>query len=436
MLIVKRSNFIFLFVLSFIFSFVVFYMCQFVYCDEVWVYGFSYNISKGMLIYRDFDVLQMPLYFFIVSIFLKIFGNYLIVMHIFDSLLFAMMICLISKIIGKKVIVLIPLFMFWWPSGYNLLCLFLLILIIFLINSKKDNDYLIALLLGLCFITKQNIGVFLFIPCLFYSKHKIKSILMFVVPFIVVSLYMLYQGAFYNFIDHCFLGMIEFGEKNSSYNLFFVLVFIFTCFWLVFLLFKNKFRDKEAFYILMFQLMVYPIFDLRHTICAFFPVVYLMLKKINNSFVIKCSFGSILALFMSSWFLAGVDISMSYDNNILFLRNSAELDVLAEEVYDYVDGSDNFFFADWYTYFIKLYHDIPIGQYDLMLSGNVGYNGMNRKFSELDNLCLKENCYFFVRQYRDGDILGDQYKSFKNYIINNYEKTGELFEFDVYTSDI
>ena len=33
--------------------------------DEIWSYGFSYNISKGVVIYRDFNVLQTPLYFFL-----------------------------------------------------------------------------------------------------------------------------------------------------------------------------------------------------------------------------------------------------------------------------------------------------------------------------------------------------------------------------------
>ena len=37
--------------------------------DEIWNYGFSYNISRGMVIYRDFNVLQTPLFFFIGSLF-------------------------------------------------------------------------------------------------------------------------------------------------------------------------------------------------------------------------------------------------------------------------------------------------------------------------------------------------------------------------------
>ena len=57
------------------------------WCDEVWVYGFCHNISKGMLIYRDFNVLQMPLYFFVSSFFLFIFGDYVVSTHVFDCIL-------------------------------------------------------------------------------------------------------------------------------------------------------------------------------------------------------------------------------------------------------------------------------------------------------------------------------------------------------------
>ena len=55
--------------------------------DEIWCYGFSYNIAKGLVIYRDFNVMVTPLYFFLSSIFIHLFGNYLISIHLFDCIL-------------------------------------------------------------------------------------------------------------------------------------------------------------------------------------------------------------------------------------------------------------------------------------------------------------------------------------------------------------
>ena len=278
----EKIKYLLLFFFSFLFCFIIFGMCQGIYCDEVWLYGFSYNLSKGMMIYRDYNVVTTPLYFFLVNIFIKIFGNYIIVMHIFDSLLFATIIMLLFKIINWKSLILLPIFMFWWPSGYNLLCLFLLTLIIYLIHEKKDKDWLIALIIGLILITKQNIGVMLFIPCLYYSKNKIKTIITFLIPFFIVSIYLIFNNAFFDFINYCFLGLLEFGESNKYIEFPFFISTILTIGILLYLLIKNKLKNKELFYILMFQIMVYPIFDLRHYLCAFFPVMYLILKKINN----------------------------------------------------------------------------------------------------------------------------------------------------------
>lgn len=427
-----KNKSLFLFIFSFIFSFLLYYIMEAVYCDEIWTYGFSYNISKGMTIYKDFDVLQMPLYFFITSIFIKIFGHYLIVMHIFDSIIFATMIVLLSKIINWKVIILLPIFIFWWPSGYNLLSLLILIIIIYLINKNKDEDWLIALLVGICFITKQNIGILLFIPCFFYSKHKIKSIIIFLIPFTLVSIYMLWNGAFYNFIDHCFLGMLEFGEKSSYYDLtFLILTFLIVIILMIYLI-KSKFKNKEIFYILGFQLISYPIFDIRHFFCALFPIVYLLLKNINRKYILL-----LISIFVNSFFITllfSFNFSINMKKDMLFLRNSSDLNILAKEVIDYVDNNENFFFNGYYSYFVKLYLEIPISQYDLLLSGNVGYKGMEKKLKELDTLCSKEKCYFFTESLPKNSILGTQYYDFYNYIVNNYKKIDELFEFDVYIS--
>lgn len=63
-----------LFFSIFIVSLLVTYVIIPIWSDQIWSYSFSYNISKGMIIYRDFNVVQTPLYFFIASIFIKIFG--------------------------------------------------------------------------------------------------------------------------------------------------------------------------------------------------------------------------------------------------------------------------------------------------------------------------------------------------------------------------
>ena len=430
-------KYIFVFILSFLFSFVFFYVFQSIYCDEVWVYGFSYNISKGMIIYRDFNVLQMPLYFFIASLFIKIFGNYLIVNHILNSLLFSTMIVMLFKIINWKVLILLPVFIFFWPSGYNLLCLFFLILIIYLIHKKKDKDWLIAFIIGLCFITKQNMGIFLFVPCFLYSKKKLKSICSFLIPFLILSIYLIYNDAFYQFIDYCFLGMIDFGGENSYYDNRFLILFVINIIILLYWLFKAKWKDKELFYILMFQLLMYPIFDIRHYICSTFAMFYLILKRINKKNILILI--GVLIYYLSFILLYMFPPSINLNKDFDYLRNSGDLNLLANKVKEYVGDNNNFFFTDYYNYYIKLYYDIPIGQYDLLLSGNVGYKGMEDKLNELTKLCSVEKCYFFSKTEdlnEEEGILMIQFSDLYFYIRENYKKVDKMFEFDIYTNDI
>lgn len=433
----SRLKYLIIFFSAFIFSFVFFYVIGAIYCDEIWLYGFSANISKGLMIYRDYNVVTTPLYFFLVSVFINLFGNYIMVTHIFDSIIFALIIIMLYKIIRGKVFIMMPMFMFFCIAGYNLLALFFCVLIIFLIFEKKDNDLLIAFIVGLCFITKQNIGVLLFIPCFIYSKKKIKSVCCFMLPFFILSIYLIYNDAFYQFIDYCFLGLFDFREKNLYVDKLFVLLFIINIIYLVYKLWRSNFKDKELFYILSFQLVMYPIFDHRHYLCALFLVIYVLLKSINKKRLLLMIGVFVYFLYFELFFVVDYDISFE-KKDIDYLKNNGELEVLAYEIMNYVGDNENFFFTDYYGYYVKMYYDIEISQYDLLVSGNVGYNGMSKKLDELTDLCNKEKCYFFAEDKDNNgeDIVYDQYSEFNNYIRNNYVKVDKLFEFDIYTNYI
>lgn len=429
----RLVKYLLIFISFFIFSFIFFYILGYCYCDEIWVYGFSYNISKGMMIYRDFNVLQTPLYFFITSIFIKLIGNYMIVMHIFDSLLFATMMFMFYNIIGRKSLIMLPVFIFFWPSGYNMLSLFFLSLIIYLVNKKKDNDLLLGFIVGLCFITKQNIGVLLLIPCLFYSRNKIKTLICFFVPFGILSIYLIFNDAFFEFIDYCFLGMFDFGRDNKYFAIIFTILSVINILFLFILVVRTKFKNKELLYILFFQLIVYPIFDARHYVCATFPVIYLILKYLKNKRLLFIF--SFCIIYLYGYLLFYNEYDINFENDMVFLRNCGDLNVLASAVKEYVGDNENFFFTDCYNYYIKNYYNISISQYDLLLSGNVGYNGMEKKLKSLDELCSKEKCYFFSAINDNDDIVTSQYFELYDYIVN-YEKVDKVFDFYVYTNDV
>ena len=153
--------FLSLYVICFLYSFFI----STVYNDEIWNYGFSYNIASGMIPYKDFGMLQTPLYFMLASVFIKIFGAYLYSFHLFNSLILASIIYILYKKLGEKSLIVIPfVFLNCYPS-YNILSLLLVLIIINLVDKDfRYKDKLIGLLVGIVFLTKQNIGICLVIP--------------------------------------------------------------------------------------------------------------------------------------------------------------------------------------------------------------------------------------------------------------------------------
>ena len=419
-----------IFMLFLILSFLIIYVFMPLGCDNVWLYGFSYNISKGLVIYRDFNVVTTPLYYIIGSLFVHVLGDYIIVTGVYNSLLIAFIMLLMYKMIGMKSFILYPLLLIFFPNGYNLFSLFWLVLILYLICIKKDNEILIGFIVGLLFITKQSVGVLLFLPYFFYCKHKIRGMFIFLVPFIVVSIYLLLNGAFFQFIDCCFLGMFEFGSNNHYYDIF-AFCEIVVLFYLLYKLVKSKFNNRECFYILCFQIIMYPLMDCYHFFVCFFPVMYLIINDIKIKNILFLLF--VFIYMFSGVLFFSVDHKVNFKKNVLYLTNSGDLSLLMEEFHDYLKDVDNYYFTGYYGYLYKLYWNIPITNYDLWNSGNMGYNGFEKRIAVLNDKCAEESCVFIV----DRNLLEDkksQVIDFYSYIVKNYTYKEEKFTFDIYTN--
>lgn len=431
-------------IITFLFSFVV----LLVNSDEIWCYGFSYNINSGLIPYKDFSLLLTPLYFFVGCIFIKIFGEYLFSIHILNAILVGMIMIMLFKMLGKKSLLLFPLFLLNVVPTYNYCCLFFLFLLIYLIHNKKDNDLIVGFLIGLIFLTKHSIGIVMLFPLLFYSKKKLKSICCFLIPLLVLCIYLVFNDALYEFIDYCFLGMLDFGESNT-------VVSIFTYFWIlqviyiVILLFKKKFNDKELLYILAFQVMTYPIFDLYHWLLAFIPFFYYIFKSFdynvyiyNKKMIFKFLFIVVILIFSLSidfcFLTSEVKIS-NKNNDYLYLRNINNIgynyleehsDIIEKYLYEY----EKSFIISGNAYMIKLYMDLEINKYDLLLDGNMGYNGDKRYILEIERICRNKSCVFFVGNIDFDNEYCQFSKVIYDYVINNYTLVDSYEYFDVYSN--
>lgn len=419
-----------LFLLLFIITMVISLILVDTWGDQVWSYGFSYNISKGMIIYKDFNAVQTPLYFMIGSLFIKIFGNYMISTCILDSLVIAAMGLLMYKTIGIKFIFPLFITLFYCPSPYNLLCMMLLVIILYLIDKNKYNDYLVALIVGLILITKQNLGVLLFIPMFFYSKHKIKSICIFLIPFSLLCIYFLFNHSLFNFIDYTILGLINFTQ-NLYYESFFLFIEIVCFIYLFYKLIKSKFKDKEAFYILLFQLIAYPLYDARHVSAALVLFLYYFFKNCKNNMV-KIFIGVVAINWMCAVFITSdYHPHINTKKDLLFLRNLDISKYINRIKEDYNGDIKNLYFDSEYSYLVKLYYGIPISKYDLMVDGNLGFHNKDNTYKDLEKHCKKEKCTFYIYS---GVADDSQWIEFRKFITNHYKKTGEFDIMDIYSS--
>lgn len=147
--------------------------------DEVWNYGFSYNIYKGLVPYRDFNMVLTPFYPMFMSLFLHIFGKGIISMHIANAGILCLCSYLLFKMYDKKAYLIIILFFipFFKFPNYNYFLAILTIILIYLEkmqDNKKYTDYIIGIILGCLILTKQTVGICVLIGSLLCASDKSK----------------------------------------------------------------------------------------------------------------------------------------------------------------------------------------------------------------------------------------------------------------------
>lgn len=407
---------IFIFILLFLISLIIITILP-IWCDQIWSYGFSYNISKGMVIYRDFNVLQTPLYFFLGSIFIKIFGPYLISLNILNSLLIAGIGFLLYKMINWKMIFPWMILLLLRPSGYNILCILFLTIILYLINRNKYNYSLVAVLVGLIFITKQNIGVLLFIPMFIFSKQKMKDILLFIVPILIICFYLMLNNALYKFIDYSFLGLISF-TNNKKVDIILLIIVLISITYLVYCFIKSKFKNKEALYILLFQLIVFPLCEVNHFGPAFVMFLYFFIKN-SNKLIIKYIVCTSVVIFSILFFKDYYsDFTIHTKKDLFYLVNDSDMSKYLNKIYNYFNKDiKNVYIGSEHSYLLKLYYNEPITEFDYIMSGNLGLYSKDKIYKDLDKRCEKNACYFLF--YEEPN---NQFAEFYNHVKKDYKK--------------
>lgn len=439
----KKYKIIVVFVIVCVAVFCYSYFYSTLFLDEIWNYGFSYNIVKGLIPYKDFNMIVTPFYSFLGALFIQVFGHHLWSIHILNSLMISLMMLLMYFNIGKRVLFYFPILLLYCYPGYNLFCLFLMIILIMICEKEfKNKDVVLGLLCGIFFLTKQTVGICMFIPMIYYSKNKLKSFVSYCVPILLFVIYLLFYNAFYQFIDYCFLGMFDFGEQNRIFL--FLPIEIIICILLGYMLIKSRFSDKKLFYILMFQIMTVPIVDDYHFMIGFLSVYYWFLERVKvKKYQIKYYFVIILfATWYWNYMANGYGNFHFYGDKSSYLYGryvEKYIEVGMTDISDYMefvkDDYDRVFLFTQNSYMIKLNTSYLLNKFDLINNGNMGYHGDKKYIRELDELCSRVTCLFITYHFEinDDNPKGSQTSSkIIDYVYENYNKIGEEGSFDLY----
>lgn len=422
-----------------VFGYTYFYSSLF--NDEIWNYGFSYNIASGLIPYRDFNMIVTPLYHFIGAIFITIFGHHLWALHILNAIMISMMIYVMYHNINKKVWLLVPILLLYCYPNYNLFSLFLMIILISICDKDfRNHDIIMGLLCSFLFLTKQTIGISLTIPMLYYSKNKRKNLISFIIPILVFMIYLLWNKAMYDFINYCFLGMFDFTNQNKI--LFCLPLEITICCVLIYKLYKSKFLNKKLFFILMYQIITIPICDDYHFMIGFTLVLYYVLeiieiKKYRVKYYIFIIFfitiywnytinnyGNLHLYNDKNSYLYGRYVDQYIEDNITSISTYMEN---TKENYNYI------YLLTQNSYEIKMNTSLKINKFDLINNGNMGYQGSVHYLKEINNNCSNQKCMFILYKYEfEAGNISQTNKRIVNSIKDNYLLKEEYGDFDIY----
>lgn len=390
--------------------------------DGIFCYGFSYNIAKGLLPYKNFNMVIGPIYSILFCPLLKIFGNYYFLFKIEHNLMYSFV---FTKLYEKLKFKSIFIFLIFCTAdtifGYNAFVLGLLILILLLEESSfKQKNIIIGILIGLIIMTKQNIGLCLLIVYIFINRKNIKVCLSPLISIIPVIIYLLITKTFISYIDFCYLGLGSFFD-NFYIDINSIIGYLIFLIPLTYIVIKNKTKRKSLLYVIAFQSVGIPIFDRGHILLGMIPIVYFILTEENN-YIIECYVKTLtVALYIFFTITSIINTKYITDNNFLkYERIYKGMPKYLKEISKYIDADKDVkvYLLMENAYLIKLYRGQTLGFYDIINKGNMGTKD-KYYIDQMDKNCKDKKCMFVLDSNFYNDVYYQGIEGFKKYAEEN-----------------
>lgn len=359
-------------------------------------------------------------------------------------------------------------------------------------NFNFNHNLCVGFLTGLAFLTKQTIGVLLIFVMIFevfiYMKKsgfdlkfnkfiKLIGVRIFgmMVPIIIFLIYLGVTGAFNDFINYAIKGVREFSNNVPYYRLFdsndkvvsiisrlFIIVYIPLFITFILESIKNKKLKDELIniYVLAFCsipviAIIYPISDDFHlmvaSVYALIIIAYLfilVLKKIDGFIKIDIFYkkllliGILFIIILISFKNLIIERNINVKENVLVPFKhyegiyvpeylSKRISDVTDKVRAYSNSGKESIIVDAETAIYDIVLNRYKKNYDMLLIGNIGENGVEKIINEIKD---SHNVYYFVKnpQYALNWQLPED---IVDYIRNNLKYHETVSVFDVYYKD-
>src|SRR5699024_10328786 len=98
--------------------------------DEIWSFGFSYNVSQGLIPYKDFNMVIFPFYPILNGLIMSLFGKNFLVFEITNAIICTAIFYYLKKLCPKNYYLIFIVLLSSIYANYSLLCLLLILIII------------------------------------------------------------------------------------------------------------------------------------------------------------------------------------------------------------------------------------------------------------------------------------------------------------------
>lgn len=460
--------------------------------DEIWNFNFARNIANGLMPYRDFNMLQTPLLSMTCGGILYLFGQELIVMRILAVILCASIIFLLYKILTTLkineficIILLFPImYMYkdYFTIDYNYANILITLLITLLEikyykNESKIKDILFGTLVGLAILNKQTTGIvlatiFIFYKLLIINKSNRKIILKSIlyrfigvaIPINIGLAYLACNNIIYDFLDYTVYGIKTFNNYipytslliNSKWYIKIIAITIPIVIIIMYIITVVKKQEndfsKKLFIIFAYSVaemvVVFPISTFGYLIMGMIDV-YIGLILILTELIKKIKLEKTKIFLL--YFLKAITVMLTLYlmitsiikikeyvkeakqytrvNHYRFIKcDEQNIKIVDEFILDKEKEQKRVYMLDASAAIYMIPIDKYNKNYDMFLKGNLGAKGEE---GQIENL-KKEKGVIVL-------ITNDKYtrnwqnpEKVREYIINNWKKTGEISKFDIY----